>query len=50
MSEAWVRKQVFRKALPHFKIGKSVRFSVASLDEYLKAREVTPRRGGCESS
>jgi len=40
MSQAWVRKQVFRRAIPHLKIGRSVRFERSALDAFLTARRI----------
>jgi excisionase family DNA binding protein len=40
MSEAWVRKKVFQRAIPHLKIGRSVRFRRSDLDAYLRSRRI----------
>jgi excisionase family DNA binding protein len=40
MSEAWMRKQVFRRAIPFFKIGRAVRLQRADLDSYLDSHRV----------
>jgi len=40
MSEPWLRKQISAKKIPHYKIGRCVKFKASELEEYLKSRKV----------
>ena len=45
MSRAWLRLARMRKTgLPFIKIGRSIRYDVADLDEFLKTNKVKPVR------
>ncbi|MCI0418751.1 MAG: helix-turn-helix domain-containing protein [Acidobacteria bacterium] len=40
MSEPWLRKQISAKKIPHYKIGRCVKFKASELEEYIKSRKV----------
>lgn len=40
LSERTLRNMVSKKKLPHYKLGKSVRFSVAKLEAWMEERAV----------
>ena len=39
MSEPWLRKQVSAKAIPHYKLGRVLKFRISELEEYVKTRK-----------
>lgn len=44
MSEAWLRKAVYRRIIPFVRIGRAVRFRRADLDAFLESRRIDPRK------
>jgi excisionase family DNA binding protein len=40
MSEPWLRKQISAKKIPHYKIGRLVKFKLSELEEFINARKV----------
>jgi len=40
MSEPWLRKEISAKKIPHYKIGRLVKFKASELEEYLRSRKV----------
>ena len=39
MSEAWLRKQVSQKLIPHYKLGRSLKFKIDELEDYAKSKK-----------
>lgn len=42
VDESWVYKQVSGKNIPHYKIGKYVRFRRSTIDKWLESQKVMP--------
>jgi excisionase family DNA binding protein len=40
VSEAWLRKQLAAKMIPHYKIGRCIKFRVSELEEYIRSRKI----------
>ena len=39
---SWIYKQVQRKAIPYYKVGKYIRFKKSAIDRWLEGRRVDP--------
>jgi len=39
----WMRRAVFERRLPFYKVGRYVRFAPADLDEFLRRARIEPR-------
>jgi excisionase family DNA binding protein len=44
VSEAWVRKGILERTLPHTKIGRNIRFTPAQVQQIIQAGERPPTR------
>jgi excisionase family DNA binding protein len=39
MSEPWLRKQISQKLIPHYKLGRSLKFKIDELEDYAKTKK-----------